>query len=488
MLKKVSLVVGPLMLLLLLLPTPEGLSDIGWRTAAVGLWMAVWWIGEPIPIYATSLLPLVVFAPLGIGSMEVAAAPYASPLVYLFMGGFMLALALEHSLLHKRAALWILSRIGTGPRRSIAGFIVCTALLSMWINNTATTMMMIPIGMSVIETVGKDMDKDERRQFGSALMLSIAYSASIGGVGTLIGTSPNLQLASYMKTNFAEGRLAFAQWMLMAVPVVLGLLPVLFWLLTRGALKVKAFAGNAQTQAEANEVISGQLRDLGPVRSAEIRVALIFGFVALVWVFRPLLSWIPGLSDEGVAVAGGLLLFLVPESGWSGRKLLEWDSLKEMPWGLLLLFGGGLSLAHAIKVTKLAEWIGGGLSGLAVLPTWLILLIIVAVIVFATEITSNTAITAAFLPVVGALSLSLGEDPRLFLIPMTMGASFAFMLPIATPPNAIIYSCPLVESRDMIRAGFWLNLICIVALVLMAYTLTILVFDITPGVLPDWAK
>jgi solute carrier family 13 (sodium-dependent dicarboxylate transporter), member 2/3/5 len=486
--QQLSLWIGiGLFLLMSFLPAPLGLSVAGWRTAAVAVLMASWWVGEALPIYATALLPLVLFPPMGIAQIKDAAAPFAAPLVFLFMGGFILALALERCQLHRRIALMILARIGTSPRRAVLGFMVCAATLSMWINNTATAMMMMPIGMSVIEVTGQGMEDKARKHFGVALMLSLAYASSIGGIGTLIGTAPNALLAGFLDEKFGF-RLGFATWMALAVPLVCLLLPLMYLLLTRWVLKVPLMASSARAQAQTEQMIEGQLAALGPMRPAEVRTACVFGLVAAAWVFQPLLTFIPGLSDPGVAMTGALALFIIPDGvAGSRERLMHWDGLKNLPWGLLLLFGGGLSLARAIEQTKLADWIGVGLSGLSALPTPLLLLLVIVLIVFLTEVTSNTATTASFLPVVTSLALALGENPLLFAVPTAIGASCAFMLPVATPPNAIVYSCPLVEMRDMVRAGLWLNLICIVVLTLASYSLTAWVLDITPGALPSWA-
>jgi sodium-dependent dicarboxylate transporter 2/3/5 len=487
--QKITLWVGPLLMLVMwLLPAPEGLSPAGWRVAAVAVLMATWWIGEALPIYATALVPLVLFPPLEVMPIREASAPFASPLVYLFLGGFILALALERCRLHKRVALLILAAIGTSPRRAVMGFMFCAAVLSMWINNTATAMMMMPIGMSVIEVAGHGMEERVRKDFGVALMLGLAYACSVGGVGTLIGTAPNALLAGFIEDKFGF-RIGFAQWMLLALPIIAVVLPLMFWLLTRWAFHVPEVGSSTEAQAQSQVMIREQLDALGPLRPAEVRTAVIFCAVAGAWVFQPLLTFVPNISDPGVAMAGALALFIVSDGETPGvrRPLMQWNTLKELPWGLLLLFGGGLSLARAIEQTRLADWIGQSLSGLGSLPVPLLLLLMLLLIVGLTEVTSNTAATASFLPVVTSFALALGENPLLFAVPVTIGASCAFLLPVATPPNAIVYSCPLVETRDMARAGWRLHIVCLSVLMLASYTVVSWVLDIAPGVMPAWA-
>ena len=340
--------------LLLLLPAPAGLSDAAWRTAAVGVLMATWWVTEAIPIPATALLPLALFPVLGIGSIQQAATPFANPLIYLFLGGFLIAQAMQGVGLPRRIALDTVRLFGTRPGSVIAGIMAASAFLSMWVSNTATALMMLPIGLSLIELLPGDRDDPDRRRFGTALMLSIAYACSIGGMATLIGTPPNAFLAGFMLETYGVS-IGFAQWMLLGVPLVLVGLPLAWFILTRLVFPVP-FAEIPGGQSLLDERRDG----LGPLRPAEKRVAIVFVLTALAWMTRPLLqSWIPGLSDAGIAIGAAIVLFLVPAGEPGGRRLLTWRQAEATPWGVLVLFGGGLSLAAAIGSTGLGDWLGG---------------------------------------------------------------------------------------------------------------------------------
>ena len=510
------MIAGPLLLLLTLVtPEPAGLSEAGWRTAGVGLLMAVWWVTEALPIPATALLPLVLFPLLGIGGIDETAAPYANDLIFLFMGGFMIALAMERWDLPRRISLLVIRALGTRPRRLIAGFMLSTAFFSMWVSNTATTLMMLPIGLSVIHLVERgsgsgdpDVPAGAQREFGVALMLGIAYAASIGGVGTIIGTPPNAFMAGYISETYGVD-VGFARWMGVALPLVAVALPVAYVLLTRVLfpLRLERIPGG-------RELIEGELAELGPMSTPEKRVAGVFALTALTWVTRPLLEQvISGLSDAGIAMAGAMLLFLLPsgadagpeatadgdaddaspgeEEGEGGGRhrgfLLNWTWAKKLPWGILLLFGGGLSLAGAISDTGLTEWIGGAVGGLSAFPTLAIVAAATAVTILLTELTSNTATAAAFLPIMASVAVGIGESPFLLVIPAALAASCAFMLPVATPPNAIVYGSGRLSIPQMAKAGVWLNLIMVVLVTLLAYSLLPLVFGVTFGSVPAWA-
>lgn len=465
--RRAGLPLGPaLFLLLLLLPAPAGMEPAAWRTAAVGVLMAVWWVSEALPIPATALLPLVAFPLLGVAPIGDAAAPYANPIIYLFLGGFLLAGAMQRSGLHRRIALTVVAAVGTGPRRLVLGFMLATAFLSMWVSNTATTVMMLPIGVSVITLTGTAASDDaSAASFATALMLAIAYGASIGGLGTLIGTPPNAFMAGYMSETY-DVQIGFAQWMLVGVPLVAVALPLAWLLLTRVLFRL-----DPAELSGGRAVVREALHALGRVAPAERRVAVVFVLTALAWIVRPLVAGlVPGLSDAGIAIAAGLVLFLTP-AGVRGERLLDWETAEELPWGVLVLFGGGLSLAAAISDTGLALWIGEALGGLGALPVWLLVLAVTTVIIFLTELTSNTATAAAFLPVLGPLAVSLGEGPLLFVVPAALAASCAFMMPVATPPNAIVFGSGRVTLPQMARAGVWLNLLFIALIMVVAYTL-----------------
>lgn len=483
---RVGLIAGPLVLvILLLLPAPEGLSDAGWKTAAVAMLMAIWWVTEAIPIAAAAMIPLVLFPPLGISSIQGAAAPYANPIIFLFMGGFILALGMERWGLHRRIALSIIRTIGTRPQSIIIGFTVATALLSMWVSNTATAMMMLPIGLSIIELTGRatSVNDPTKTNFALVLVLGIAYSASIGGMATLVGTPTNALLAGFMEESYGF-QISFADWFQIGIVLVLVGLPLMYLTLTRFVfpIRLKRIPGG-------KEFIENELASLGRMKRPEKMVAVVFSSVALFWIFNPLIGdYIPGLSDAGVAMTGALALFVLPVDVKRGLFVLDWPWAKRLPWGVLILFGGGLSLAAAVNDSGLAAWIGGHMSGLATWPVVFLVAAIALVVVFLTELTSNTATAAAFLPVVASVAIGIGQNPLLLVVPAVMAASCAFMLPVATPPNAIIYGSSFVTVPQMARAGLILNLAFTVLITLLTYTLLPLVFNVEFGILPDWVS
>ncbi len=424
--------------------------------------MAVWWITEAIPIPATALLPLVVLPIAGIGTMRETAAPYANPIIFLFLGGFILAAGLEASGLHRRLALGIIRMAGTTPRRLIAGFMVATAFLSMWISNTATVMMMLPIAVSTLAVVEPDTESPNPH-LPIAMLLGVAYAANIGGLATLIGTPPNALLAGFMEETYGR-TLGFAQWMTLGLPLTLVALPLCWLVLTRLLFPV----GNGTT-TNGNDDLMAEWRARGPMSGRERVVAVVTGGTALAWIFRPMLSgWIPGLSDAGIAIAGAMLLFLIPADWKRLEPVLRWNSVERLPWGILILFGGGISLASAIQRSGLAEWIGTGLTAAGTWPLIGLVAVITSVIVLLTEITSNTATAATFLPVVAALAVASGLDPIMLAAPAALAASCAFMLPVATPPNAIVYASERVPIVAMIRAGLVLNVMMVLLITAMS--------------------
>jgi sodium-dependent dicarboxylate transporter 2/3/5 len=433
--------------LLLLLPAPAGLSDAGWRTAAVAVLMAIWWVTEPIPIPATAMLPLALFPALGIGSIGDAASPFANPLIFLFLGGFMLAQAMQDTGLPRRIALESVRLFGTGPGPVIAGIMGASAFLSMWVSNTATALMMLPLGLSLIELLPGDSDDPGRQRFGTALMLGIAYACSIGGMATLIGTPPNAFLAGFMLESYGVS-IGFAQWMLLGVPLALVGLPLTWFILTRVVFPVPL-----------GEIPGG--RSLLDERRAGLGQ-----------------DWIPGLSDAGISIAGAIVLFLVPAGEPDGRRLLTWQQAEAIPWGVLVLVGGGLSLAAAIGGTGLGDWLGGQMEAIGHWPLVLLVSAVVAFVILLTELTSNTATAATFLPVLGALALVAGHDPLVLVVPAALAASGAFMLPVATPPNAIVYGSGALQITDMVRAGVWINLLFTVLITAVSRLLLPLVFGV----------
>ncbi|WP_043517625.1 SLC13 family permease [Halomonas sp. BC04] len=464
---RIGLWLGPLWLVMTLVaPPPTGMTDTAWACAGLALWMATWWSTEAIPIPVTALLPLALVPALNLGTMAEAATSYANPIIYLFLGGFLLGISMQYWNLHRRIALHVLKLVGQQPRRQIAGFMIATGFLSMWVSNTATTIMMLPIGMSVVNLLS-DRDPEELKRYATALLLAIAYSASIGGVATLIGTPPNALLAGYL----AEDRgidIGFAQWMLIGLPISVVMMACAWWWLTRRGFDVQSADGG-------DTMIDDQLAQLGRMTKPEARVGIIFLAAALAWVARPLLNdlGLGWLSDTGIAITAGITLFLAPSGRGDGERLMVWEEAKKLPWGILLLFGGGLSLAGSITRSGLAEWIAMQLGVFGLLPLLAMTGIVVLVVIFLTEITSNTATAAAFLPLLGALAMSQGVSPLLITVPAAIAASCAFMMPVATPPNAIVFATGHMKIQSMIRAGFMLNLMSTVVVTLMAYYLIV---------------
>jgi sodium-dependent dicarboxylate transporter 2/3/5 len=460
----IGLFLGPaLCLTMLVLPVPSGLSEAGWTTASIATLMAVWWATQALPLAATALVPLAAFPVLGVLNVKDTAEPYANPLIFLFLGGFMIALAVQRWNLHRRMALHILLHVGTRPASLVGGVMLATALLSMWISNTATTIMMLPIAVSLIAISARGPLASGRagKNFATAMMLGTAYAASIGGMATLIGSPPNALAAGYLLQEFGV-EVTFLDWMIIALPMVVFLLPLAWLCLTRVTFPFP----NADV-GDGPDTIPQMLRDMGPMSSPEKRVALVFGVVATLWILHPLFSDVLGIktiTDVGVAIAGALALFVLP-ADWDKKEfLLDWEYARTIPWEILLLFGGGLSLAQAIDSSGLAIWLGGGLDFLSGLPVVLIIAGIVFFAVMMTELVSNTATTAAMLPVVGALTVSTELAPLVLAAPLALGASSAYMLPVATPPNAIVFGSGCISLPQMMWAGFLIGLIGVVVI------------------------
>ncbi|GHB09793.1 SLC13 family permease [Salinicola rhizosphaerae] len=450
---RVGLILGPVWVVLTqILPAPAGMEPAAWHCVGLALLLATWWATEAIPIPATSLLPIPLAPALGIADLKGTAASYANPTIFLFLGGFLLGIAMQRWNLHRRIALRILNVVGQKPKQQIAGFMLATGFISMWVSNTATAIMMLPIGMSVVSLFA-DTGSDEVKRYATALLLAIAYAASIGGIATLIGTPPNAILAGYLSSE-QNIELGFAQWMIIGLPVSIAMMVVAWWWLTRGGFDLKL-------DQSGGDVIGQELDKLGAISPAEKRVGVVFLLAALAWVTRPLLNdWgIEWLSDTSVALLAGVALFLIPSGNERYRPLLKWEDASDLPWGILLLFGGGLALAGAISGSGLADWIANQLSVFGALPLLLLIGAIVLVIIFLTELTSNTATAAAFLPLLGALAMSLDVDPLLITVPAAIAASCAFMMPVATPPNAIVFATGHMKIQSMIRAGFFLNVV-----------------------------
>lgn len=458
-------------------PAPPGMPPQAWQVAGIALLMAAWWITEALPIPATALLPLALFPLLGIATMRDAAAPYADPVIFLFLGGFIIGTGMQRWMLHKRIGLRAIMLIGTAPRRLIGGFMLSTALLSMWISNSATAIMMLPVAVSVLALLDRDPDADaeSRANLGVALMLAVAYGASIGGLGTLIGTPPNALLAAYMAREHGV-TIGFAQWMVLGLPLVAVMLAG-SWLILVRLHPARGSIGTSATPAFAAE-----LEKLGPMTPAEVRVAIVFGLTALAWITRPAYAaLVPGVDDTTIAIAGALALFLLPSGMPQGGRLLAWDDLTSLPWGVLILFGGGLSLAGAIGASGLAAWLGAAMGALASWPGLLIVAAATLAMIFLTELTSNTASAATFLPVGGAVAIGLGIDVATLTVPLALAASCAFMLPVATPPNAIVFASGRITIAQMARAGFLINLLGTIVIVALSYPLAGLLFGTRAG-------
>ena len=442
-----------------------------WRVAAVALWMAIWWATEAIPVPVTAFLPIIIFEPLGISSIRDAAAPYANPIIYLFLGGFMLALAIERWHLHRRIALAILDRTGTDGRRLIGGFMLVCAMLSMWMTNTSTTMMLLPIVLSVIGVIRDnvpELSEQEQHDFQIAMLLGLAYSASIGGLATLIGTPPNALLVGFMAENHGI-EISFARWMVVGIPVSAVMLPIAWIALTKFLYPVNI---------PASDVVAEHLHELreeiGAMTTPERRVAVVFAPVIFCWMLRrPLtdLLGISGVSDAGIVMTAALLLFVLPSGDAAQSRLMVWEDAGRLPWGVLILFGGGLSLAAAVSDSGLALWLGESLSPLNAWGTTVLLVAAVAMVIFLTELTSNLATTATLLPVIGAIAIQAGVPPIVLTVPITIAASCAFMLPVATPPNAIVFATGRLSIPQMARAGILLNIIGIIIVSLAALNL-----------------
>jgi solute carrier family 13 (sodium-dependent dicarboxylate transporter), member 2/3/5 len=458
-------------------------------TCAAGIWMAVWWMTEALPIYVTALLPLCLFPVLGAVSIHDAAAPYANELIFLFMGGFVVALSMERWGLHKRIAFASLRIVGSKPRRVVLGFMMATAFISMWVSNTATAIMMLPIALSVIDVVLKQTNGrtlEETREFTDGpgdnfavcLLLGVAYSASIGGIGTLIGTPPNLFLASYIETQLGR-EVSFVRWLAVGVPLVVVFLPLTWFLLTHVLypIRLREIEGGASFIREAQ-------RKLGPIAKGERTTLVVFALAALCWISRPLLVKVTfggvaplrGLSDPGIAMIAALALFVIPRDVKKREFVMDWQSAAKLPWGVLLLFGGGLSLAASVEKTGVGEFIGSRVAGMAGFPGIAMVLIVTTIVIFLTELTSNTATTATFVPILAAVAPALGVSPYMLIVPAAIAASCAFMLPAGTPPNALVFGSGYIHIAQMIRAGFWLNIIGIVLITALCYALVIPLF------------
>ena len=454
---------GVVVCVVMLAIAPPAEMKLGaWRTAAVAALMAIWWITEAIPISATALVPLVLFPLLGIAPMTGTAAPYANPVIFLFLGGFLLAAAFQRCGLHRRLALVIVGAVGTRPDQLVLGFLAASASISLWVSNTATVVMLLPLAASVISLVCGEGGRRTEPTFEPALLLALAYGASIGGIGTLIGTPPNALFAGFMAETHVM-RIGFARWMMLGVPLVAVLVPLAWVILTRIAFRV----GRSSNPATA-DAVHAQRQALGRITRGEIVVGTVVLAAAIAWVTQPLLARvIPAISDAGIAIAAALLLFILPVG--EGRPALDAQSATAVPWDVLLLFGGGLSLADAIQSSGLSAWLGTALEGLRAVPLFVVVLLVTTLIALISELASNTATAAAFLPLVSSLAVAIGADPLQLVVAATLAASCGFMLPVATPPNAIVFGVGRITIPQMARAGVLLDIVMILLVTIAAY-------------------
>ncbi len=472
--KLLSFISGPLAFFILLFTINSSfISPNAGKVLALAAWIIIWWMTEAVPIAITALLPLVLFPFLGVMKMSEAAAPYANPIIFLFMGGFMIALALEKHRLHERIALNLIKFTGTSGNGIIIGFMLATAFISMWISNTATAMMMLPIAISVINLLKSDpsmpnehLPKGERN-FAIGLMLMVAYASSIGGIGTIIGTPPNVVFAGLLD-QFYHQKLDFGKWMLVGVPLMALILLATYIIITK-----ILFVNGIKNVKGSDELIRIKLLELGNISKEEKLVIVIFSITCLMWVFQQAINLLLGkeiLNDTNVAMTGGVLMFATPVDWKQMKFLLRWSDTEKMAWGILILFGGGLCLALGLSNAGIIQAVGAKIAEQSPSTQWLLFGLITAS-VFITELMSNVALVQIFLPVVFGIATNLGVNPILLGMPVTIGASMAFMFPVATPPNAIVFSSGHMKVKHMMKAGILLNIVSIILIYLASVTI-----------------
>lgn len=481
-----GLIIGPVLaVVMMLVGAPEGMSSAtenpfgAWVTLALLLWMAVWWVTEAIPIPATALLPLIVLPLLGVSGIADVAKPYMHPIVVLLLGGFIFAKAIEQWRLHERIALFVLFKSAGSPARLIGGFMFASALLSMWISNTATSLMMMPIALSVAAAIGPDL-KDKQQAFTLALLLGIAYSCSIGGLTTPIGTPTNLIVIGYLNSN-AGMEISFSRWMMFGVPLVVLLLPLVWVSLTKVVFKIPNVSMDGTQRS-----IEAKYKALGAISTPEKRTLVVFAIVALLWACRRPISELSvagytpfsGLTDHVTAILAAVLCFIIPSGSKEPEqnRLLSWQVAEQIPWGVVLLFGGGMSLAYSITNTGLSVYLGNSLSALTNIPLLLLVLVITTLVILLTEITSNIATASAVMPIMGAMAMQSGLPIELITIPVALAAGCAFMLPMATGPNAVVFATGKVSILDMAKTGAGMNVIATIIITLLAYFMAPVVF------------
>lgn len=483
---RVALFVAPVVLACFLLtPPPEGLEAAAWRTAGVVAVMALLWMTEAVPVTVTAFLPLVLFPLLGVAPIKETAVPYANPVIFLFMGGFVMALGLQRQRLHERMAYGILAVTGSRFTLVLGGVMAVTAFLSMWINNSATTVMMLPMAVSVAALFQARLTEGSasRQGVGLAMMLGVAYAASIGGMGTLIGTAPNAFMAGFLRETYGY-EVGFGQWMLLGVPVVVVGVVVTCAVLVRACVRESGLSAEGIEQQVAENLAA-----LGRWSRGEVLAGSVFAASAVLWLAQPWLKdVIPGLSDAGIAMAAAVAMFVLPVNWREGEFVLCARDLRDLPWGVLILLGGGLSMAEMVERTGLAAWLGTLTAGWGGMPVWLVVVLVVVAILLLTELTSNSATVATFLPVVASIAVGMGQNPLLLVIPTVLAASCAFMLPVGTPPNAIVFASGLIPMRDMARVGLRVNLIFAALIPVVVFSLACWVFGIVPGSPAPWLK
>jgi sodium-dependent dicarboxylate transporter 2/3/5 len=484
--KRIGLFLGPFVFTLILSIEPfNGLSHEGQAVLATTFWIAIWWITEAIPIAATALLPVFLFPLTGGMELATTTAAFGHKYVFLYLGGFLIAIGIEKWNLHKRIALNIISFIGSDVRKIILGFMLATAFLSMWISNTATSVMMLPIGIAIIKQLkeNKATQEGENEIFGKALMLGIAYSASIGGIATLIGTPPNLVLAGVISSTYGY-EITFLQWFLFGFPISMVLLSFCWIYLTRFAFKF-----NQTEFPGGSDEIYRLKKELGPISYEEIWVSIIFSLAALCWITRSfvLQNFFPAIDDTIIAIFFGLLLFIIPSKN-NREPIINWKDTINLPWGIILLFGGGMALAKGFEISGLAIWLGGLMTSFGSLPLLLLILLLVTAVNFLTEITSNLATTAMLLPVLAPLALEVGVHPFGLMVGAAVAASCAYMLPVATPPNAVVFGSGLLRIPDMVSKGIVMNVFSILLIVLIVYFLLPVLWEIDLSIFPEEFK
>lgn len=488
----IALIAGPLsFIIILVIPISDELSVEAQSVLAITSWIAIWWVTEAIPIPVTSLLPIILFPLTGALDIAKTTSSYGHKMIFLYMGGFIIALAIEKWNLHKRIALQTICLIGKNADRIIFGFMLSTYMLSMWISNTASTMMMLPIAVAVakqfggLTSDGEDLDKDKKltSSFGLPLMLGIAYAASIGGITTLIGTPTNAMLSAVINDLFQQ-EISFAKWMTLSLPISLVLLLISWVYLVKIVFPVKVSKNSG-----GYEEIKKELKSLGSLTSDEKKVIVVFLITAISWITRSFLlkKFIPAIDDTIIALVGVILLFLIPSSK-KGEKLMDWQTARKLPWGILILFGGGLAIASGFQSSGLAAWLAGSLKGLDNVSFIVLLFAVSAMVNYLTEVTSNVATATILLPILASIAIALEVHPYALMIAATLSASCAFMLPVATPPNAVVFSTGYIKINQMVRAGFFLNIISVVVIVLALWFLMPLIWDIDPTVLPEFAR